>query len=184
MGPLTAGTLGGFISGTFTLSGVLLAYTLGQRRARAETVTEARRAGMAVLVELVHNAGLALSAMDTGVVHEFSNSAWRQQVQVLARIFDWSTLRSIESSYEGARRLFDACHGGGAEAKSIDTANTEQLATCGDVAENLLKSAREICPVLLSEKEQAAFNADLDMMLKRAEAAHSPRPSSPSPMLF
>ena len=173
MGPLTAGTLGGFISGTFTLSGVLLAYALGQRRARAETVTEARRAGMAVLVELIHNADLALGAMDTGVVHEFSNSAWRQQVQVLARIFDWSTLRSIESAYEGARRLFDACHGGGAEAKSMDTANAEQLATCGGVAKSLLKSAREICPLLLSENEQTVFNADLDAMLERAEAAPS-----------
>ena len=173
MGPLTAGTLGGFISGTFTLSGVLLAYALGQRRARAETVTEARRAGMAVLVELIHNADLALGAMDTGVVHEFSNSAWRQQVQVLARIFNWSTLRSIESAYEGARRLFDACHGAGADAKSIDTANADQLATCGGVAESLLKSAREICPLLLSKNEQTVFNADLDAMLKRAEAAHS-----------
>ena len=172
MGPLTAGTLGGFISGTFTLSGVLLAYALGQRRARAETITEARRAGMAVLVELIHNADLALGAMDAGVVHEFSNSAWRQQVQVLARIFDWSTLRSIESAYESARRLYDACHEAGAGAKAIDVGNAEQIATCGGVAENLLKSARQICPLLLTPTEQNVFNADLNAMLKRAEAAH------------
>ena len=176
MGPLTAGTLGGFISGAFALSGVLLAYALGQRRARAETMTEARRAGMAVLVELIHNADLALGAMDTGVVHEFSNSAWREQVQVLARIFDWSTLRSIESSYEGARRLYDACHEGGATSKSIDVNSAAQIATCDGVAENLLKSARQICPLLLSESEQVAFNADLDAMLKRANAAHRSPP--------
>ncbi|HTR60569.1 MAG TPA: hypothetical protein VMH37_02635 [Candidatus Binataceae bacterium] len=173
MGPLTAGTLGGFISGTFTLSGVLLAYALGQRRARAETVTEARRAGMAVLVELVHNADLALGAMDTGVIHEFSNSAWREQVQVLARIFDWGTLRSIESAYESARRLYDVCHEASRGPKAIDTGDAEQIATCGGVAEKLLKSAREICPLLLSPNEQAVFNGDLDAMLKRAGAAHS-----------
>ena len=171
MGPLTAGTLGGFISGTFTLSGVLLAYALGQRRARAETVTEARRAGMAVLVELIHNADLALGAMDTGVIHEFSNSAWRQQVQVLARIFDWSTLRSIESAYEGARRLYDACHETGPGPKAVGIGDAAQVATCAGVAEKLLKSARQICPLLLSDSEQTAFNADLDAMLNRAEAA-------------
>jgi hypothetical protein len=174
LGPLTAGTLGGFISGTFTLSGVLLAYALGQRRARAETMTEARRAGMAVLVELIHNADLALGAMDTGVVHEFSNSAWRQQVQVLARIFDWSTLRSIESAYESARRLYDACHEVGTGPKSVDVSNATQIATCGGVAVNLLKSARQICPLLLSENERSVFSADLDAMLKRAEVTHSP----------
>jgi hypothetical protein len=173
VGPLTAGTLGGFISGTFTLSGVLLAFALGQRRARAETMTEARRAGMAVLVELIHNADLALGAIDSGVVHEFSNSAWRQQVQVLARIFDWSTLRSIESAYEGARRLYDACHQAGASPKAIDVNNAEQVATCSVVADSLLKSARQICPLLLDQNEQTVFNADLDAMFKRARGTHS-----------
>jgi hypothetical protein len=45
----------------------------------------------------------------------------------------------------------------------------------GRVAENLLRSAREICPLLLTENEQTVFSTDLDKMLKRAEATDSPR---------
>jgi len=107
------------------------------------------------------------------LIHEFSNSAWREQVQVLARIFDWSTLRSIESAYEGARRLYDACHDSGTGPNSLNVGDGAQIATCGSVAETLLKSARQICPLLLSTTEQIAFNVDLDAMMKRAEATHS-----------
>lgn len=128
---------------------------------------------MAVLIELIHNADLALAASETGVIHEFSSAAWLRQLQGLARLFDWGTLRSVESAYEGARRLFDSCHSDGTHAKPIDAGDKSQRATCAMVAEDLLKAARQICSVVLSNAEQISFNSDIDAMLKRAEAANS-----------
>lgn len=95
---LSSGLIGAVIG---SVLGFLGSVIVDQRKERERR----KAAGRAVLAEMIINAGRVLSAEATTLQYELVDHVWRQQLPLVATLFDWDKLRKLVVAYDSGSSI-------------------------------------------------------------------------------
>lgn len=127
-----------------------------------------------MLAEMFANVDRALSAKSTLVLHEFSDSVWREQLPLVAHLFRWNDLRTRVNTYDGAARACENARGAleqEAEIRSGTDAEGHDLSRLGlwfhEIAEEWIAAMRVLRTPVLHGRERQQLDEDIKKLEAR-----------------